>query len=833
MFLTEAQLKAEIKRCEYCEEKPCQQACPSDCSPADFIMAVQLGNDLDYERAAAMILGKNPLGGICGVVCPDYHCVEACSREGFDIPLDIPAIQATIIQRAKELGRLPEFKIKEKNGKKVAIIGAGAAGITAAVTLSQMGYEADIFDENERAGGAFALIPESRLPKFVTDSNLELLKAVFGIKIHNLKPVEEPERLLHEGFEAVVVAAGLTEPHHLGIPGEEFALHGTSLLRNPDPDLVVGKRIALVGGAIAADSALIAAQMGASHVEMIVLENYQEIPLTHEEKENLAAAGVEFTTRTRITSIKSEEDHVTGITTRPVFLPKNEDFHPAKVIDEPQSTENFRPFDLVIIAIGGKPAIAINLPCSTKLCKDQNDVEKKDFESLFFAGDMVHGPTTIVEAVASGKNTALKVDAFLKGKAKPVIENPVKSYHALRTIKDIPVPLNSEFFGIPINSPFLLSAAPPTDGYEQMKKAYEAGWAGGIMKTAFDDVPIHIPGEYMFVYDHKTYANCDNVSDHTLDRVCSEVEQLVKEFPDRLTMASTGGPVTGDDEQDKKVWQNNTRKLESAGVKGIEYSLSCPQGGDGTHGDIVSQNAQLTAKIIDWIMETGAGDVPKFFKLTGAVTAIQPIIDEIGRVLSKYPEKKGGVTLANTFPTLALRKDDSAKWEKGIIAGMSGAGVLPISLLTIARAAGRGVSISGNGGPMDYKAAADFLALGAETVQFCTIVEKQGLGIIDELHNGLSYLMADRGISSVKELIGIALPDPIIGFDDLPPQDTIPEVDEDLCQKCGNCTRCPYLAIELNEEKIPVIDEELCVSCSLCVQRCFAGALKMVEKETN
>jgi len=119
MFLTEAQLKAEIKRCEYCEEKPCQQACPSDCSPADFIMAVQLGNDLDYERAAAMILGKNPLGGICGVVCPDYHCVEACSREGFDIPLDIPAIQATIIQRAKELGRLPEFKIKEKNGKKV------------------------------------------------------------------------------------------------------------------------------------------------------------------------------------------------------------------------------------------------------------------------------------------------------------------------------------------------------------------------------------------------------------------------------------------------------------------------------------------------------------------------------------------------------------------------------------------------------------------------------------------------------------------------------------------------------------------------------------------
>ncbi len=175
------------------------------------------------------------------------------------------------------------------------------------------------------------------------------------------------------------------------------------------------------------------------------------------------------------------------------------------------------------------------------------------------------------------------------------------------------------------------------------------------MKTAFDNVPIHIPGEYMFTFGPYTYANSDNVSGHSLDRVCREVEQLVMRWPERLTMASTGGPVTGKDEHDAAGWQSNTKKLESAGAMGIEYSLSCPQGGDGTEGDIVSQNAALTAKIIDWIMQVGEPEIPKLFKLTAAVTSIVPILRAIRKVLDKYPNKKAGITLANSFPTLAFR----------------------------------------------------------------------------------------------------------------------------------------------------------------------------------
>jgi dihydropyrimidine dehydrogenase (NAD+) subunit PreA len=263
---------------------------------------------------------------------------------------------------------------------------------------------------------------------------------------------------------------------------------------------------------------------------------------------------------------------------------------------------------------------------------------------------------------------------------------------------------------------------------------------------------------------------------------------------------------------------------------GVEYSLSCPQGGDGTEGDIVSQNAALTAMIIDWIMEVSDPEIPKLFKLTGAVTSIAAIMNAIKAVLQKYPDKKAGVTLANTFPTMMFRQGGKPTWEEGIVVGMSGEGITPISYLTLASAMGAGIPISGNGGPMDYKAAADFLALGAKTVQFCTLVMKYGYGVIEHIEEGVSHLMLDRGIGSMAELIGRALPQPITDFMDLPSKKAISAVHEELCLSCGNCVRCPYMAIRLDEEKHPVTDASKCIGCGICAMKCFSGALYLRER---
>ena len=199
-------------------------------------------------------------------------------------------------------------------------------------------------------------------------------------------------------------------------------------------------------------------------------------------------------------------------------------------------------------------------------------------------------------------------------------------------------------------------------------------------------------------------------------------------------------------------------------------------------------------------------------------------------VLKRHAGAQAGVTLANTFPTLAFRPGSRERWDEGIVVGMSGAGVTPISNLTLAKVADLSVVVSGNGGPMDYRTAANFLALGARTVQFCSAVMKHGYGIVDELHSGLSHLLQARGLRSVEELIGRALPGPVTEFMDLPSAKQISQVNAELCVHCGNCTRCPYLAISLDDEKVPRTDATRCVGCSFCTLMCFTGALAMRDR---
>jgi len=850
--LTDARFRAELERCIYCEEKPCQEACPAHCSPADFIMAARVGEKSDLRRSAAMVMSANPLGWVCGVVCPDYFCMKACSRRTFDQPIEIPAIQATVLKKANEVG-MPKFRRAEPTGKSVGIIGAGPAGLGAAGVLAQRGNQVTIYEQQKQPGGAMNLIPDFRLNKQVVRADIAFLKSLGGVKFKHGKAVARPEELLME-HDAVIVCAGLAEPIRLNIPGEELAISWQAFLENQKQLKLKGKKVAVLGGgAVATDCATTAKRLGAASVGLIYRRRIQDMPLTQYEREMLLEHGVEIASCSRPLAVVHQGKRVTGLRLAPLTLPAGRPARPENFVVNRKESPVFREFDLVISAIGSRSRIPL-----------------KNARGIFYAGDMLLGSATVVEAVASGKNAALEADAYLQGRMQPKITNRAKSRVILAGTNLRPVPLDAEFFGRKILSPFLLSAAPHTDGYAQMRKAYERGWSGGVMKTAFDNVPIHIPAGYMFALTGSTYGNCDNVSGHSLDRVCREVEKLVEEFPDRLTLASTGGPVTGRDEADKAVWQSNTRKLQNAGAMGVEYSLSCPQGSDGTQGDVVSQNPELTAKIIDWVMEASDDDNPKLFKLTAAVTAIQPIIKAIQEVFARYPKKKAGVTLANSFPSLAFRRGCDAplqrvvatstspnsskeqrhifsrnegvasircdaasqprRWEEGVIIGMSGQGVLPISNLTLARVSSLGITVSGNGGAMTYKDAANFLALGAQTVQFCTAVMKFGLGYVDELHSGLSYLMEARGFRSVKELIGSALPHPITDFGALSPTKQLPQVVAALCQHCGNCTRCPYQAITLNRHGVPEFDPSQCVGCSLCAQKCFAGAISMRDR---
>ncbi|MCX6559166.1 MAG: FAD-dependent oxidoreductase [Candidatus Aminicenantes bacterium] len=811
-FLTEAQFKAEVDKCEFCREKPCREACPADVSPADFIMAAKVGASSDYRRAAALIMGANPFGGVCGAACPEKYCVQACVKAGVDSPVRIPAVQAEIIRRAKKLRIMPRFTAGPETGLRAAVVGAGPAGLAAAALLAQYGLDVEVFERGIRAGGMANLIPADRLPQDVLRSDIRFLSGLGRIRIRCRRTVDEPQALLGQGFAAVVVATGLDLPLRLGISGEERTRDWIGFLAEPISRSMVGRHVAVIGGgAVAADCAETADRRGAS-VEMICLETPGEMPLEPHERAGLLRAGILITGRAAVTAIRPA-GRGSSARIQPMRLPKGQSFSPGRMIPDSKQPAFSRSYDEIIVAIGARSRLAVT-----------------EVPGLYFAGDMAEGPGTVVSAVASGKNAAQRaLDGIARKRTPKQTAGKSRIIMPGRNLR--PVPLTADFFGRKILSPFLLSASPASDGLEQMRLAYKAGWAGGVLKTAFDGLPIHIPADYMFVLGRGTYGNCDNVSGHALDRVCREIEALNREFPDRLTIASTGGPVTGAPERDRAVWQANTRKLEAAGAMAIEYSLSCPQGGDGTKGDIVSQDADLTARIIDWVL-SGASrpDVPKLFKLTGAVTAIAPILQAARAALDLHPGHSAGVTLANSFPGLAFRPGAKEEWDEGIVVGLSGEGILPISNLTLAKAAGLGCRISGNGGPMNYRQAADFLALGAETVQFCTLALHYGVEIVEELHAGLSGLLEALGLESVAELIGRALPKPIRDFPDLTAEKRISTVDRRLCVHCGNCSRCPYQAIELDRRKVPKTDPARCIGCSLCVQRCFAGALSMRER---
>lgn len=496
---------------------------------------------------------------------------------------------------------------------------------------------------------------------------------------------------------------------------------------------------------------------------------------------------------------------------------------------------------MILVAIGDDPEAGV--AASQK--------KHTGSSNIYFAGDTINGASTAVQSAAYGKNVAQKIVEDLLGLQQTIPATPstpmTKSFVPISGYRTHPRPVSVDFFGnLRLPNPFILSASPMSDGFEQVEDALQLGWGGAFLKTTFDDVhfPVHVPNRYMERFEGDgTYGNCDNVSDHPMSRVTKEVRELVAKYGRHssfLIGASTGGDMTGQLDHDRHSWQSNTRALEEAGAMAIEYSLSCPQGGEGAEANqIVSQSAALAARVVDFVL-SGAlrPHIPKLFKLTAAVASVHPIISAILEVFARYPQAKAGVTLANSFPVMGFRENEAGSdrpWPHGVVFGMAGSGVLPISYRTLSEAtdAFPQLYISANGGIMDSVSASHVLALGCRSVQMCTLPTRDGLGVIEHLTSGLSHILAERQLDSVDQLIGIARwgqpPSSVKGFMQLPAKSQVSTlVHPDTCISCGNCTRCPYQAIELDSSSLrPIIDANKCVACSMCILKCPSQSLEL------
>jgi NADPH-dependent glutamate synthase beta subunit-like oxidoreductase len=777
-YLSDAQLRAELVRCQSCESRPCRRGCPASCSPADFIMAARCGEPSDYRRAAAHILAHNPLGGVCGSVCPDTLCMARCTRRGFDAPVNIPGIQAGIVRRARQLGVLPRFEPLPATGERVAVVGAGPAGLGAASVLAKAGHTVHVFDAAGEAGGMLRLIPRERLDPAVLEADVAWLLGLGDVQLVLGERVDLPRDLLSRGYAAVIVAAGLGEPVPLDIPGVERALHWTRVLGG-DPPALRGRRVAVVGdGGVALDCAAAAIAQGAAHVEIFARKALSELAPTRLERERLFAVGVHVSCRVRITAICGDGAEVTGLDLCRVELAPGQAFHPTRLEDLPHGHHERRDLNVVILAIGAKPGLAL-----------------ERHPRVLYTGELDTGPTSVVEALASGKQAGLEVHKMLAGVEEATCPDrgscadgigcpkratcPEWNRHGStadgassgsRARAGLPVSLDTDFFGRPIASPFLLSAAPAGDAYVRMKLAYEAGWAGGVLSA---------PGD-------------------ALDRACADVERLRQEFPDRLTLVAASAPVTGDLEADAGCWEAITRRLDAAGAMGVEYAVS--------PGDALTHDPGAWARLIDRLLAMSDPGVPRLFKLTAAATADR-MLAAIAAAFARHCDKRAGVTLAGAppAPASALRA--------------AGAG----DEVALASAARRGLVVSSDREPMDYRTAARLLALGARTVQVGAAAITYGLGVVHELQAGLSFFLAERGLRSVSELVGSAAAQIIP-----PTGKAVCEVEPATCTGCGNCSRCPHLAIALDARGMPTVARDRCIGCGICLQLCLGGSLSLM-----
>lgn len=393
----DVRVDAELARCQSCEEKPCRSGCPAGCSPADFIQMARGGQPSDYQRAAAHILGHNPLGGVCGAVCPETLCMARCSRRELGAPVDIPLVQAAIVRRARELGPLPRPEPLPSTGERIAVVGAGPAGLGAASVLARAGHAVHVFDRARQAGGVARLIPRTRLDPAVLEQDLAELVALGDVRLVLGEAVERPRQLLTRGYEAVIVAAGLGEPLALDVPGARRAIPWTRVLGD-DPPPLRGRRVAVVGdGGVALDCAEAALTQGAAHVELLALKSLSELAATRRDRERLFAPGLHVSGRVRVGAIRRDRG-ATVLELRKVDLPPGQAFHPSRLRDLRHRPHERRDLDTVVVAIGG----AASLP------PDRHP-------RIVHAGDLATGPTTVVEALASGKRAALEVHRLLSG----------------------------------------------------------------------------------------------------------------------------------------------------------------------------------------------------------------------------------------------------------------------------------------------------------------------------------------------------------------------------------------------------------------------------------
>jgi dihydropyrimidine dehydrogenase (NAD+) subunit PreA len=389
--------------------------------------------------------------------------------------------------------------------------------------------------------------------------------------------------------------------------------------------------------------------------------------------------------------------------------------------------------------------------------------------------------------------------------------------------------LSTNFLGIKSPNPFWLASAPPTDKQYNVERAFKAGWGGVVWKTLGEAGPpiVNVNGpRYGAIWgaDRRLLGlnNIELITDRDLEVNLREISEVKKKWPDRAMVVSLMVPC------EEEPWKKILKRVEETDADGVELNFGCPHGmSERGMGSAVGQVPEYIEMVARWCKQHTR--MPVIVKLTPNITDI------------RYPARaahKGGadaVSLINTISSITAVDLDSFSPEpsidgKGSHGGYCGPAVKPIALNMVAEIARdpqtKGFSISGIGGVTTWRDAAEYIALGCGTVQVCTAAMTYGFRIVQEMIDGLSNYMDEKGYASIDDFRGRAVPNvtdwQYLNLNYV----TKARINQDLCIQCGRChiacedtSHQAITSMKNGKRHFEVIDEE-CVGCNLCVNVC-------------
>jgi len=395
---------------------PCSDACPAHVDIPRYVHYVAEGN---YGEALAVIREKAPFPGSLGRVCI-HPCEQACRRSSLNDPISIKELKRVAADLGDEQWRLGS-KIAEPSGKRVAVVGAGPAGLTAAFYLAKAGHSVTVFEALPEPGGMMRVgIPEYRLPRHILAAEIDIIRET-GVEIKTNTRIESVDSLLEEGFNAVFTAIGAHQGTKMGCEGEDLpgVMDGVTFLRqmNLGQKVDIGDKVAVIGGGNAAiDAARVTLRTGAKEVTIVYRRTRAEMPAAPEEVDDALDEGVQIVflaAPSRITRSNSKVQ-LECIRMRLGEPDASGRRRPVPIKGSEYTTE----YDSVIAAIGQMPEIpeqfALKIGRGNTIQVDRRSMQTSK-EGVFAGGDAVSGAASVIEAIAAGRQAASAIDKYLGG----------------------------------------------------------------------------------------------------------------------------------------------------------------------------------------------------------------------------------------------------------------------------------------------------------------------------------------------------------------------------------------------------------------------------------